>query len=161
VDPLERLNVGDVMTTTVRTVSAATPVTSLIEEYFLGNGPKHQGYPVVDEDCTLAGIVTKADVLDQWIKVILSGDRSDLRQSPIITYDLIRVAPITVHPDETCRSAVEKMAREGIGRLLVVSPEDPRKLVGIVTRSDLLKPRVRLAEEEERQERFLPSASSI
>jgi H+/Cl- antiporter ClcA len=161
VDPLERLNVGDVMTTSLRTVSAATPVARLIEEYFLGSGPKHQGYPVLDEDGTLAGIVTKADVLDQWIKRILRGDHSDLRESPIIAFDLIRVAPITVFPDETCRSAVEKMAREGIGRLLVVAPENPRKLVGIVTRSDLLKPRQRLAEEEERRERFLPTTSSI
>jgi hypothetical protein len=34
-------------------------------------------------------------------------------------------------------------------------PDDPRRVIGIVTRSDLLKPRARLAEEEMRRERFL------
>jgi CBS-domain-containing membrane protein len=47
------------------------------------------------------------------------------------------------------------MAASGIGRLLVVSPHEPQKVVGIVTRSDLLKPRARLAEEEQRRERFI------
>jgi CBS-domain-containing membrane protein len=37
----------------------------------------------------------------------------------------------------------------------VVSAEAPGRLVGIVTRSDLLKPRARRAEEEARRERFL------
>lgn len=155
VDPLERLSVGEVMTTAVRTIPAATPAARLVEEYFLGSGPKHQGYPVVDQDGLVVGIVTKADVLDHWIKGMIRGGIADLAGSPIITFDLIQIAPITVFPDETCRSAVEKMARAGIGRLLVVSSENPRKLVGIVTRSDMLKPRVRLAEEEERRERFI------
>jgi H+/Cl- antiporter ClcA len=155
VDPLERLNISDVMTTAVRTIPAATPVARLIEQYFLGSGPKHQGYPVVDAKGALAGIVTKADILDHWVKEMLEDGSTDLHESPIIAFDLIRLAPITAYPDETCRAAVEKMARAGIGRLLVVSRTDPHKLVGIVTRSDLLKPRMRLAEEEERRERFI------
>ena len=36
----------------------------------------------------------------------------------------------------------------------MVSPDDPTKLVGIVTRSDLLKPRAQSFEEEDRRERF-------
>jgi H+/Cl- antiporter ClcA/predicted transcriptional regulator len=155
VDPLERLNVGDVMATNVITIPAATPVKRLVEEFFLGHGPKHQGYPVLDEDGSLAGIITKADILDRWIKGLVKGTNPDLALDPIIAYDLVQRAPITVYPDETCRSAVEKMAAAGIGRLLVVSSQDPRKLVGIVTRSDLLKPRARLAEEEQRRERFI------
>jgi H+/Cl- antiporter ClcA len=155
VDPLERLNVGDVMATNVRTIPAAAPVQRLVEEFFLGHGPKHQGFPVLDDDGSLVGIITKADIMDHWIKALIEGGTTDLALDPIIAYDLIQRKPITVFPDETCRSAVEKMAASGIGRLLVVSPDDPRKLVGIVTRSDLLKPRARLAEEEQRRERFI------
>jgi hypothetical protein len=46
------------------------------------------------------------------------------------------------------------MAAAGVGRLPVVSPDDPTKLIGIVTRSDLLKPRAQSFEEEDRRERF-------
>jgi CBS domain-containing protein len=47
------------------------------------------------------------------------------------------------------------MANHGIGRLPVVDPADPTKVLGIVTRSDLLKARARAHEEETRTERFL------
>ena len=48
------------------------------------------------------------------------------------------------------------MAQTGLGRLVVVSADDPQSPVGIVTRSDLLKPREReMLEEEVRRERFL------
>ena len=51
--------------------------------------------------------------------------------------------------------AAERMAQNGVGRLPIVSPDDPQRVIGIVTRSDLLKPRARLAEEEMRRERFI------
>ena len=49
------------------------------------------------------------------------------------------------------------MAENGVGRLPVVSPDDPR-VIGIVTRSDLLKPRAQTVEEEGRRERLLRGA---
>ncbi len=39
--------------------------------------------------------------------------------------------------------AAERMAEHGVGRLVVVDPENPSKPISIVTRSDLLKPRPR------------------
>jgi CBS-domain-containing membrane protein len=48
------------------------------------------------------------------------------------------------------------MAEEGIGRLPVVSRDKPHRLLGIVTRSDLLKPRARAADLESRREGMFP-----
>jgi CBS domain-containing protein len=92
-----------------------------------------------------------------WVSAALQGedDKAPGAADAIITYDLIGAAPITAFPWETCRTAAERMAQAGVGRLPVVSPDDPRKLVGMVTRSDLLKPRARHVEEEARRERFL------
>jgi len=73
----------------------------------------------------------------------------------IIAYDLIHRAPITAHTWESCRTAAERMAEAGVGRLPVVADDDPRKMIGIVTRSDLLKPRARSVEEEAKRERFI------
>jgi hypothetical protein len=47
------------------------------------------------------------------------------------------------------------MAAAGVGRLPVVAEVDPQKVIGIVTRSDLLKPRARSVEEEVRRQRFI------
>jgi hypothetical protein len=47
------------------------------------------------------------------------------------------------------------MAQAGVGRLPVVSSENPNQMIGLVTRSDLLKGRARYVEEEAKGERFI------
>jgi CBS domain-containing protein len=67
--------------------------------------------------------------------------------------DLVKREPIVAYPHETCRQAAERMAASGIGRLPVLSEDEPGKLIGILTRSDLLKPRLHRFEEERVVER--------
>jgi CBS domain-containing protein len=155
VDPLEMLNVGGVMTREVVAVPASTPVRELLGQYFYGAGrQKHQAYPVVDPQGHLVGVVSRADLPEDWWSG-LDGRGPDPSWDLIIAYDLVRREPVTVYPWESCRSAAERMAFFEVGRLPVVSPEDPRKVVGVVTRSDLLKARARQVEEEMKRERFL------
>jgi CBS domain-containing protein len=157
VDPLERLNVGEAMSAPVVAVPATLPIKQLVREYFLeGAGRKHQGYPVVDPNGNLLGVVTKANLLEDWMSILVNGtDEGEFGADAIITYDLIDRELITAYPWESCRTAAERMARAQVGRLVVVSPGNPNKLVGIITRSDLLKARARHLEEEFRRERFL------
>jgi CBS domain-containing protein len=158
VDPLELLSIADVMTKEVVTVPASLPVKELLRHYFLGSGKRpHQAYPVVDANGHVLGVVTRANLLEDWIAAALAdGDEAVARGLDlIIVYDLIHRPPITVYPSESCRTAAERMAENGVGRLPVVSPDDPGKVIGIVTRSDLLKPRAKTVEEEVRRERLL------
>jgi H+/Cl- antiporter ClcA len=158
VDPLELLSVGEVMTKDPVTVPAALSVKHLLREYFLGDGPRpHQAYPVVDATGRVLGVVTRTNLLEDWIADALAegDDASHADLKHIIVYDLIQRAAITVYPWESCRTAAERMAENGVGRLPVVSPDDPMKVIGIVTRSDLLKPRAKAVEEEFRRERLL------
>ncbi len=158
VDPLERLNVSDVMAAEVVTVPASLPVRQLLADYFLGGTERpHQGYPVVDANGDLVGVVTRGSVLENWIYAVIKGAVGPAQPAidVIIAYDLIQREPITVFPWESCRTAAERMAQAGVGRLPVVSPQDPRKVIGMVTRSDLLKPRARHVEEELKRERFI------
>jgi chloride channel protein, CIC family len=159
VDPLERLSVGEVMSTDVVTVPGSLPIKQLLLLYFLGHGPKkHQGYPVVDEAGRLLGVVTKADLLEEWMRNLVDGGTTDTgHASPIIAFDLVNLPPITASPEETCRTAAERMVHSGVGRLIVVSPAAPDSLIGVVTRSDLLKSRSRHWEEEVRRERSFGS----
>jgi CBS domain-containing protein len=73
----------------------------------------------------------------------------------IISYDLVMREPITAFAWESCRTAAERMAQNGIGRLVVVDDNDPGKPIGFLTRSDLLSARAHLLEEEHRRERFI------
>jgi CBS domain-containing protein len=158
VDPLEILSVGEIMTSDVVTVPASLPVRELLGRYFWGGGAdRHQGYPVVDADGKLVGVVTRSNLLDHWVTAMMPGPdgAKPAPIDPIIAYDLIERKPVTAYPWESCRSAAERMAQAGVGRLPVVSAEDPNKVVGIITRSDLLKARARAVEEEARRERFI------
>jgi H+/Cl- antiporter ClcA len=156
VDPLELLSIGEVMTTSVITIPASMPVKELLRQYFQGHGPQHhQGYPVVDAQGHLLGVVTRSNLLQNWVVASLGSTQADGEAGPIVAYDLIGSEPITAVPWESCRMAAERMAAAGVGRLPVVSPEDPRKVIGMVTRSDLLKPRARSVEEEAMRRRYI------
>jgi H+/Cl- antiporter ClcA len=156
VDPLERLCVSEVMTTEVVTVPASLSVKDLLDKYFLSHRSRHQAYPVVDEKGDLIGVVTRANLLEDWVAASIRGDGAGLIEKyPIITYDLLSREPITVFPWESCRTAAERMAEASVGRLPVVSPANCNKVVGMITRSDLLKSRARHVVEEVRRERLL------
>jgi H+/Cl- antiporter ClcA len=156
VDPLERMNIEEVMTTEVINVSASLPVRELLVNYFLAGGQRHQGYPVVDEQGQLVGVITRKDLLEEWIQTALAGGKDGtLLQAPLITFDLIARTPITAYPWESCRTVAERMAQEGVGRILVVAADNRHRVVGIVTRSDLLAARSRHVKEEVERERFI------
>jgi CBS domain-containing protein len=56
-------------------------------------------------------------------------------------------------PDETLQTAVGKMLKRDIGRLPVVDRSGSGKVVGYLGRSDILKARLRLHQEEELREK--------
>src|SRR5262249_28133077 len=96
VDPLEMLSVSEVMTKQVVTVPAALPVSELLGRYFLGSGQRpHQAYPVVDEGGRILGVVTRANLLEDWIAAALADGTRRPGPELIITFDLIHRQPIT------------------------------------------------------------------
>jgi H+/Cl- antiporter ClcA len=154
VDPLERMSVGEVMATEVVTVPAAMPIRELMARYFFSTGPaRHPGYPVVDKAGKLLGVITRSNLLDHWTDALLGGG-DGLGAGPIIAYDLIDRPVVTALPGETCRAAAERMAASGVKRLPVVSPDDPDRLLGIVSLGDLLRAHGRQHEEESKRERY-------
>jgi CIC family chloride channel protein len=88
-------------------------------------GSTHQGYPVVDERGNIRGVVTRRDFLN-----------SDLPPQTTVR-DLIKRSPTCVYDDSTLREAADHMVNHDVGRLPVLSRSD-KKLLGIITRSDVL-----------------------
>jgi H+/Cl- antiporter ClcA/CBS domain-containing protein len=86
----------------------------------------HQGFPIVDADGNLLGVLTRRDLLDPEMDGSLNVGR------------LVSRRPAVVFEDNTLREAADHMVHEGVGRLPVVSREEPRRVVGIISRSDLL-----------------------
>jgi CBS-domain-containing membrane protein len=65
-------------------------------------------------------------------------------------------------PGENCRTIATRLAVHGLERLPVVADAHLRRLVGVISRSDLVKPSLAHVDEEQRQERFfaLPFAAA-
>ncbi len=147
-DVLTAQTVGQVMTTEVETVPLALPLRALCERFHgPGGGAKHQGYPVVDGDGRLVGVVTRSDLPD-----FVPADGLDW----LIVEDLVGGRPpIVAWPEELLRDAAERMLSAGVGRLPVVAPQAPDRLVGLLSRSDVLKALARRAEEENDREGVL------
>lgn len=124
--PLDFLQVKDVMSKDVHGLGTNTPVGEAFNRMIdLG----HTGYPVLGPDGKLKGVVTRRDLSKQ----LHAGKGSD----PLSA--VVSGLAITATPNEALYLARDRLHREGIGRLIVVDPLDRTKVVGILTRSDLLR----------------------
>jgi len=89
----------------------------------------HMGYPVMNSLNELIGIITFEDA-----SRIPKEKRDEIFVGEVANKNLI-----VVHPRDSILEAFEKMNLHNVGRILVVNPENPKKLVGIITRTDILK----------------------
>jgi CBS domain-containing protein len=120
----EGVVVGDVMTPVadVRILEPNETLDSVLERMF---SERHTGYPVVD-DGELVGIVTLDDIRDVDPEV-----RPSTTVAETMSTDLQ-----TVETETEAVEAMQRLARDDIGRLLVT--DGTGRLVGLVTRSDLV-----------------------
>ncbi|WP_319506677.1 chloride channel protein [uncultured Methanolobus sp.] len=126
IDIMESLLVTDAMKHNVQTVSENKNVGALIS---LMQTSRHAGFPVLDSNGNLSGIVTLKDVRDK-----VGHDELNKTINEICTKD-VEVA----YPEETLNTVLKRLAAKDIGRLPVVSKTDRTKLLGIITRSDIVK----------------------
>ena len=62
---------------------------------------------------------------------------------------VIKRPAVVIFPDSTLRDAADQMVRTQVGRLAVVERSDHRRLVGILSRSDLIAAHARRLEHQE------------
>ena len=138
---LNVVRVGDVMRKDVLPVPPEMTVGELAERM-----ARHEpgfnlsdGLPIADTNGRLLGIVTQGDLLralekDPTGRTTLGG-ASDRK-------------PIVAYPDELVIEALFRMLQSDIGRLPVVSRENPEKMVGYLNRTTILSAWTRQLHEE-------------
>lgn len=126
-DHLDQVTVSDIATKNVVTLRGHQTLADV--KRWIDTDPersRHQGYPVLDERSRLIGVVTRRNLLNA------AEDPATLLKNLLTRF------PVYVYDTSTARDAADHMVRHDVGRLPVVSREHPTKLVGIVTRSDIL-----------------------
>ncbi|WP_225812223.1 CBS domain-containing protein [Streptomyces spinosus] len=139
--------IGAVMSGDVVTAQYGTPFKDIVR---LLRDHGISGLPVIDEDDKVIGVVSETDLmqrqarasesggrLNAWVCRLRRRTRESFARSRARTAGGIMSAPaVTVRAEAGLPEAARLMARHGIERLPVVDEED--RLVGIVTRRDLL-----------------------
>jgi CIC family chloride channel protein len=140
VDPFEIMRVGEIMTSPADSLPAALTVEETIA--FFGSGEdRHKSYPVVRPDGRLIGLISRGDVL-RWTRTGWNAEDT--------LGDLCTVVA-TAHADETAGALADRMSAGRFSRVPVIE-RGSGKLIGIVTRRELLRVRAfALQVEEARQ----------
>jgi len=131
IDVLELIQVKDAMSTDIITVDPATQVPTVLN---LVHKYGHVGYPVLD-NMKLVGVVTFEDA-----EKVPSDERENIRVEDIMTTSVV-----VTYEDESLEDALKKLLDNGIGRLPVVDREDPTKLLGLLTKFDIIRVHAQLS----------------
>ncbi len=128
IDVMESVRVADVMITDRLTLSVDTPVSVLAQKFI--ETARH-GFAVLDKNGDLYGIVSLSDYREAIEK------HKDI--STLTVGDIASRAVVTAYPDETIGAVMRRMAPRDLSRLPVVDRENPRRLVGLVRRNDIVR----------------------
>jgi CBS domain-containing protein len=149
------MQVRDVMTRNVVSVKADDSILSAAR-LMLQN--RISGLPVLDANGALVGVVTEGDFLrrgelgttkrrPRWVEFLLGPGKlaqEYVHQSGRKVFDVMTRNPHTVSEDDTLESVVTQMERHRVKRLPVMRDG---KLVGIISRANLLHALASLARE--------------
>jgi CBS domain-containing protein len=123
--------VQDVMTIEVVVAHPTTPIKQ-VADLLAGHGLS--ALPVIDEQGRVLGVVSETDLL---------GDSQRPAGGPMATTagEVMTSPAVTISPHATLTEAARRMQADGLKRLPVVAASG--RLIGIVSRADLLRPLVR------------------
>ncbi|UCD86188.1 MAG: chloride channel protein [Deltaproteobacteria bacterium] len=124
---MRSLRVKDVMEMDIDTIYRDMPLGE-IRKLLLRS--RSTFFPVIDRSGKLTGVISFGDLRSALFEEEL--------EKVIIAEDLAIPHPVTVFPSDNLYDALHKMHLHDIARLPVVSRFEPDKLIGVLSRSDVL-----------------------
>ena len=128
VDLMQGITVGEAMTTTLEVVS---PDMSLDELADVFQKTHHHGFPVVDGNGDLIGVVSLRDLEG----ALATGSLHGKSVIDIATTKGLMLA----HPDEPMWQALRRLGTRDLSRLPVTEARGSRRLVGVIRRRDIVR----------------------
>jgi len=125
-DLMRMIRVKEAMSSDVMTIKPHEPLEVALQ---IIEDTGHMGLPVVNENEELYGIITWSDIHD----AVLKHERH-MTVKDYCTTDLI-----TITPEDTLTQALDSLGYKEISHLPVVRKENDKKIIGIITKGDLIK----------------------
>jgi CBS domain-containing protein len=145
VDPLERVFAQDVMEKKPLTIEAGSTLGEVAQNYF-GAVQKYRSFPVIDSHGQVLGILDRKMLVDGHAALGDAADVASIFDGVTLHYALVT---------ESCQVIGRRMAMHRLERLPVIADPASMKLLGIISRSDLIKPSHSAFQEEHVRERLL------
>ena len=127
VNVLKSIKVNEVMNTDVETITEALGLERLAE---IISKSKYNSFPVVSDGNKLTGILSYFDyneaIFDEHLKGL------------VVAKDIATLDVVTISTDDNLYNALEKITFKDFAILPVVSTDDPTKLIGVLTRRDIM-----------------------
>ncbi len=127
IDVMQGVLVGEAMTTNIDTVDADLTLAELDLAF---RETHHHGFPVLDAKGELFGVVTIQDLERAKERGSIEG----LRVRNIATRGVL-----LAYPDEPVWTALKRLGVRDVGRLPVVDRQNPKRLVGVIRRHDVVR----------------------
>jgi CIC family chloride channel protein len=127
VDVMQSMRVEEVMTHQTKAVPLSMKRSDLIRHL---QQTRRHAVPVLDEQGKLYGVVSISD---------LDRSREKAGQEELKAADIATRSLATVFPDEVMWSALEIMGSRDLSSLPVVDRRDPRKLLGVIRRRNIIR----------------------
>lgn len=137
IDALEFLQAGQLMTHNPATLRGDMPLGEVAR--FFSDEAQHRSYPVVDAHGRLLGLVSRTDALNWTVARQTEGKLAD---------SLSDASTEFAFPQTPSGEVADMMVESGVGRVPIIDPKD-RRVVGIISRQDLLKVRSRQKRSEQ------------
>jgi CIC family chloride channel protein len=129
VDALEFLQAGQLMTSNPEMLPGDMTLSAAAR--FFAERANHRSYPVVDAHARLLGLVSRQEALEWRVVGHADSRLADALSDASTGY---------AFPETPCGEVADMMVESGVGRVPIVDPQD-RKVIGIISRQDLLKVR--------------------
>jgi len=134
-DVMRGIRVGEVMTRDFPTVLPSMSVSALLDELHQSG---HHGFPVVDESGHFCGVVTLKDIENAIRR----------KKSACTVGDIATKSPIVAYPDQSIHDALAQFGGRDVGRIPVVDRRDPKKILGVLRRHDIIRAYEKVLKEE-------------
>ncbi|VAX26251.1 Chloride channel protein [hydrothermal vent metagenome] len=126
-DPVMTMTASEVMVKNIEIVSQNMTVERLAQ---IIDESHHTGFPVINGQGELVGMVTYVEIHKAY------QDRVDL-QKTLIEKIMRSDLPLS-DPEDVLVDVVRRMQESETDRIAVVEPDNPKRLVGLITRADIM-----------------------